>query len=103
MGKNSALKTLGKRIGNVVLHKLLVTYTNRLKSKSHLQNEEITYLDEAVKDARKYHWNEEDRQTLKIQAAEFIKNKRNKKYADVNFSLDEVEKLVEEEIISLKL
>ena len=103
MGKNSAIKTLGKRIGNVVLHKLLVKYTNRPESVGHLQSEEITYRDSAVKDAKKYNWNESDKNTLKIQAIEFIKNKKDKKYSDVTFSLDEAKKFVDEEITGLKL
>lgn len=103
MGKNSVIKTLGKRIGNVVLHKLLVKHTNRPESIGHLQSEEITYRDAAVKDAKKYNWNESDKISLKIQAIEFIKNKKDKKYADINFSSDEATKFVEEEIINLKL
>ncbi len=103
MGKDSVIKTLGKRIGNVVLHKLLIKYTNRPESIGHLQSEEVTYRDAAVKDAKEYNWNESDKNALKIQAIEFIKNKKDKKYSDVNFSLDEVTEFVEEEIIDLKL
>lgn len=103
MGKNSVIKTLGKRIGNVVLHNLLIKYTNRPESINHLQNEEITYRDAAIKDAKKYNWNEEDKQAIKVQAIEFIKNKKDKKYTDIYFSTDEVDKLVEEEITNLRL
>lgn len=103
MGKNSIVKTLGKRIGNIVLHKLLIKYTNRPESRGHLQSEEITYRDAAVKEAKKFNWNKEDKQILKIQALEFIKDKRNNKYSDVIFPLDEAEKLIQEELASLKL
>ena len=58
MGKNSALKTLGKIIGNVVLHKMLAFYTNRPESMSHLLNEEIEYRASAIKSAREFNWNE---------------------------------------------
>ena len=103
MGKNSVIKTLGKRIGNVVLHSLLVKHTNRPESIGHMQNEEVTYRDAAVKEAKKYNWNEKDKRAIKTQAIEFIKNKKDIKYLDVNFSIDEADKLVEEEIINLKL
>ncbi|MEK6927002.1 MAG: hypothetical protein AABX11_01080 [Nanoarchaeota archaeon] len=103
MGKNSVIKNLGKRIGNVVLHKLLIKHTNRPESTSHLQNEEIEYRDSAMKDAKSYHWNEEDKQIMKLQALEFIEKKKDKKYFDVIFSLNEAEKFVDEEIINLKL
>ena|SRR3989338_4122806 len=103
MGKNSVIKTLGKRIGNVVLHKLLVKYTNKPESKVYLQNEELEYRAATVKEAKKYNWNEDDKHVLKKTAIEYIKDKKNKKYEDVNFSFEEAEKLVAEEIIDLKL
>jgi hypothetical protein len=103
MGKNSVIKTLGKRIGNIVLHKLLFMHTNRPESKGHLESEELAYRDSAIKDARKYHWNDEDKKEIKSIAIEFIKNKRQDRYSDVAFSIDEVQTLVEEEIINLKL
>lgn len=103
MGKNSVVKTLGKRIGNVILHSLLVKHTNKPESIAHLQNEEATYRDESIKEAKKYNWNEEDKLAIKAQAMEFIKNKKSTKYPDVNFPIDEADKLVEEEIINLKL
>ncbi|MEK6855764.1 MAG: hypothetical protein AABX66_01250 [Nanoarchaeota archaeon] len=103
MGKNSVIKTLGKRIGNVVLHKLLIKYTHRPESINHLQKEEVTYRDAAIKDAREYNWNEGDKQTMKIQAIRFIKDKKVNKYSDVDLPSDEIEKLVEEEIVALRL
>ena|SRR2546430_241301 len=103
MGKNKTIKTLGKRIGNIVLHKLLVKYTNKPESRGHLQSEEGVYRDQAIKDARKYNWNEKDKQALKILAIAFVKEKKDKKYPDVIFPLSEPERLAEEEIIGLKL
>ena len=103
MGKNSVLKTLGKRIGNVVLHRLLVNHTNIPESKSHLQNEENEYRNEAIKDSREYNWNEEDKRLIKNMAIEFIKNKKEKRYNDVDFSLDEAKKLIDEEMINLDI
>ena len=103
MGKNSFIKTLGKGIGNVVLHKLLIEHTNKPESKSHLQYEELAYRDAVIKNAKEYNWNEEDNDAIKIQAIGFIKDKMSSKYNDVNFPLNEAEKLIEEEIKNLKL
>ena len=85
MGKNSVIKTLGKRIGNVVLHRLLIEYTTRPESIHHLQSEEKTYRDQAVIDSREYNWNEGDKELLKEKSIEFINSIGTKKYPDLNF------------------
>ena len=103
MGKNSAIKTLGKRIGNIVLHVLLGKHTNRPESEGHLRNEELEYRNAAVKDAKEYNLNERDKGKLKDTALDFIKQKKDKKYPDVIFSIKEAEKLVEQEILNLNL
>ena len=87
MGKNSAVKTLGKRIGNIVLHNLLVKYTNRPESRNYLQSEVLEYSNAAIKDAKEYNWNEKDKEELNLAAVEFIKQKKDKRYPDVNFSI----------------
>jgi len=101
MGKNSAVKTLGRRIGNVVLHSLLVKHTNKPEFTHHLQSEEDEYRNSAIRESKEYHWNEKDKIELKAQALNFIKSKKEQKYQDVNFSIEKTIKLVEEEIKSL--
>ena len=103
MGRNRVIKTLGKRIGNVVLHKLLIKYTNRSESKIHLESEEIEYRNAAIKDAKLYHWNSKDKQIIKLQAIDFIKDKLIKKYDDINFPLSEAEVLLDKEMKNLRL
>lgn len=103
MGKNRILKTLGKRIGNTVMHKLLVKYTNRPESVGHLESEEQAYRDSAIKEAKRYHWNMEDINLIKLEAIDFIKDRKDKKYPDVIFSSEEAKKLIEEEIVDLEL
>lgn len=98
MGKNRVLRTLGKRIGNVVLHKLLVKYTNKPESKGHLQSEEVEYRSAALRDTQEYHWSEEEKQALKKQALVFVMSRRSAKYEDVAFLSGEAEKLIDEEI-----
>ena len=98
MGKNSVLKTLGKRIGNIVLHKMLAKYTNKPESLGHLINEENEYRAVAIIEARKFNWDGSDKEELKITAIEFFRNKSTKKYPDVKFPLKEAEALINEEI-----
>lgn len=103
MGKNRILKTLGKRIGNTVMHKLLIKHTNRPESVGHLESEEQAYRDSAIKEAKRYHWNMEDINLIKLEAIDFIKDRKDKKYSDVVFSFEEAKKLIEEEIVDLEL
>lgn len=103
MGKTSVIKSLGRRVGNIVLHKLLVKYTHRSESRGHLQSEEIAYRDSAIKEAKEYNWNKEDYLKLKEIAIKFIKDKGTNKYPDVSFPLKEAETLVIEEVEGLKL
>ncbi len=103
MGKNSALKTLGRRIGNIVLHKMLVIYTHKPESISHLFHEENEYRAAAIADAKMFHWNDKDKQKLKTAAIKFFKNKSSKKYSDVSLSLKEAEVLINQELKDLNL
>lgn len=102
MGKNRVIKTLGKRIGNIVLHELLVKYTNKLESIGHLSSEEIEYRNSAIKDAKRYNWSDEDIKFISLEALKFIKSKNETKYPDVKFSLEEAEDLIQKEIIDLE-
>ena len=97
MGKTRVVKSLGRRIGNIALHNLLGKYTQRPESKEHLESEEIAYRDSAIKEAKQYNWNEEDKQGVKQEALDFIKNKLEKKYFDVKIPLEETKKEVEKE------
>lgn len=103
MGKSAALKTLGRIIGNIVLHKMLVKYTNKPESISHLANEEIEYRTAALMDAKKYNWNETDKQKIAIIAINFFENKSIKKYSDVNLFIEEAKALINQEIIGLDI
>ena len=103
MGKNKVTKTLGSRIGNVVLHELIGRHTNRPESRNFLHNEELVYRDGAIKDAKKYHWNEEDKKALRAMAFDFVKFMWNKKYPDVKLVLTEAENLIDKEISDLSL
>ena len=44
MGKNKLIKSLGKRIGNIVIHKILMKYTNKPESFKIIDNRWPNYL-----------------------------------------------------------
>ena len=95
MGKNSVIKSLGKCIGNVAMHKLLFIHTNKPESKNHLNYEIIEYSTDAFEKAQEYNWNEDDKIEIREKAVERVKNLK-KHYNDVDFNDDEMENSVEE-------
>jgi len=52
MGKNSVMKSLGKCVGNVALHKILTRHTNRPESIQHLRDEIRDYGEDSAEKAR---------------------------------------------------
>ena len=61
MGKNKIIKSLGKVIGNVAMHKLLLIYTSKPESKSYLKSEIMEYSADAFEKAQEFNWNENDK------------------------------------------
>ena len=97
MGKKRIIKILGNIIGNVVVHKILVRYTNKPESVPHLTEEIGTYQDNALEMAQEFNWDYEDKSKLKQEALKNF-NKRIKKYQDVKFPSSEANKLIDETI-----
>ena len=98
MGKNSAIKSLGNILGNIVLHKILVKYTNKLESLHHLKSEVAAYKDSALREAEEFNWNDSDIDEIKLEALANFKRDIEKYYPDVKFPTAEAEKLIEETI-----
>jgi len=48
MGKNRTIKILGNIMGNLVVHKILVKYTNKPESINHLKSEIEAYRDNSL-------------------------------------------------------
>ena len=65
MGKNRVIKILGNIIGNLVVHKILVNYTNKPESLNHLKSEIEAYRDNSLEIAGEYNWNEKDKAKIK--------------------------------------
>jgi len=97
MGKNRIIKILGNIIGNVVVHKILIKYTNKPESIHYLAEEIGTYRDNALEMAQEFNWSKEDEDKIKQETLKNFKNKI-KKYKDVKFPISEVNKLIDETI-----
>ena len=96
MGKNRIIKSLGKVIGNVVVHKITLKYGNKPDSKHHTSSEIINYRDEGVEIAREFNWNDSDKIRIKQEALKEFNKKMQKKYSDVKFSRKEADETIEE-------
>ncbi len=97
MGKNRIIKILGNITGNVVVHKILIKYTNKPESVHHIAEEIGTYRDNALEMAQEFNWSKKDEDKIKQEALRNF-NKRIKKYKDVKFPLSGVNKLIDETI-----
>lgn len=97
MGKNRTIKSIGKIIGNMVVHKILVNKTNRPESLHHLQSEVNTYRDNVFGIAQEYNWNDSDKQEIFNESLKTFKI-RIQKYPDIKYTIKEAEKLIKETI-----
>lgn len=60
MGKDRVIKSLGKNIGSLVVHKLLIKYTNNPETLNHLKHEVINYRENTFEISKEFNWNEQD-------------------------------------------
>lgn len=93
MGKNSAIMSLGKCIGNIVLHKLLLRHTNRPESERHLKDEVDDYGADAKEKAQEYSWTDEEKSEIEDKALRRVKNIIGK-YSDLNYEESEIHSLI---------
>ena len=98
MGKNRIIKILSNIIGNIVVLKILVKYTNKPESISHLSEEVGTYRDSAIETAQEFNWNDKDKSRIKQDALKKFKKDMERYYSDVKFPSNEPEKLIDETI-----
>jgi hypothetical protein len=98
MGKNKLIKSLGKRIGNVVIHKILMKYTNKPESLSHLKSEVDTYRDNVMESSQEFNWSEKDKSEIKSLALDKFNKDIKAYYGDVRFPEGEPERMVDETI-----
>ena len=103
MGKNRTIKILGNIIGKIVVHRILVKYTNQPESIHHLKSEIEAYRDNSLGIAREYNWNEEDKAEIKSASLKKFKRDMGLYYQDVKFPFEDVSKLIEETINEILL
>jgi len=89
------MKSLGKCIGNVALHKILLNHTKRPESKKHITDEITDYSADAFEKAQEYSWNCEEKEEIREKAVKRIKNLM-KHYPDLVYKEKEAIKFIEE-------
>ena len=94
MGKKSAIESLSRIIANVVVHEILLKYTNKPESISHLDYEVNEYRDTAISRAEKFNWNESEKEDIMLKALDIFKKKMIKEYVDVKFPIKEAERFL---------
>jgi len=95
MGKNSSIRSLGKCIGNIVLHKLLLRHTNRPESKKHLRDEIEDYGADAKEKSQEYSWTDEEKAEIEDKAYRRVKNIL-EKYSDLDYEESEINSFIQE-------
>lgn len=90
MGKNRVIKSIGKRIGNVALHKILKKNTNKPESKAKLEKEIIEYRLNASEDFSSHNWNEKEIGLIKSNAINRAIFLFKNYYPDVKYKYEEV-------------
>ena len=94
MGKNDVIKSLSKVIANISLHKLLIAHTNRPESRRFLESEIIEYRSVAQIRSLEFNWNETDKKRISEFSLKLLKNMKEKKYHDIEFSDREAEAVI---------
>lgn len=94
MGKTNVIKSLSKVIANISLHKLIVVHTNKPESKHFLESEIIEYRSVAQLKSQEFNWNNVDRERISEMSLKILKNMKEKKYPDIEFSDKEAEKVI---------
>ena len=102
MGKNSAINSLGRCIGNVVLHKLLLKHTNKPESKKHLRDEIVDYSADASDNAKDFSFSEQEKIEIKDKAIRRVKNTI-EKYPDIIYEEREIAELTDKTMKELAL
>lgn len=101
MGKNNAVKSLSKVIANISLHKLILVHTNKPKLKHFLESEITEYRSVAQVKSQEFNWNDSDKRRICEISLKILRNTKEKKYQDLEFSDKEAEKTVSETVKDL--
>lgn len=98
MGKDRDRESLIRLLVNVIVHKIVLKNTNKPESEHFLSSEIIEYRGQTEKVAEQHCWSESDKDYIREKILKKIKEKMENKYSDVNFSMKDVEMLVDSEM-----
>jgi len=101
MGKNKDRESLIRVIVNVVVHEIVLRNTNRPESKNFVRSEIIEYSKKAKGDILKHNWNEKDREYIRENGLDGVKNRMKEKYYDIDFDESEIEEILNREMSEL--
>lgn len=99
MGKNSTIKTIGRIIGGITAHKILVKYTNKPESIHHMNSEIENYRGNLFDIMNEFNWNSKNKERIKEEALKSLKKEiRQPHFSDVKFPLGEINSLLSQTI-----
>ncbi|MEK6859508.1 MAG: hypothetical protein AABX54_01710 [Nanoarchaeota archaeon] len=98
MGKNKAIQSLGKVIGNVVVHKVVLKYGKKMESENHTSSEIVAYRNTAISIGMEFNWNDNDKIEIRKEVHDFFIKKMNEKYSHIKYPGKEAENIINETI-----
>lgn len=99
MGKNSTIKTIGKIIGGITAHKILVKYTNNPESIHHIDSEIENYRGNLFDIINEFNWNDYGKEKIKVESLKSLKKEFKKPhFIDVKFPTNEMDIILSQTI-----
>ena len=98
MGKNSDIESASNSISNTLLHEILIDYSNKPESLTHLTSEEIEYQGQSMKKVSKVNFNDKDKKIVRNKVIKKIINRLKTKYSDVVVPKSIIQQRVDEEL-----
>jgi hypothetical protein len=98
MGKNSTISSLGRIIGNIVVHKIVLKYGKKKESENHTSSEIVAYRDTAIGIGSEFNWNDYDKVEIREEVYKFFIKKMNQKYSHIKYPIKEANYVIDETI-----
>lgn len=98
MGKNKTIQSLGRVIGNVVVHKVVLKYGKKMESENHTSSEIVAYRDTAISIGIEFNWNDKDKIEIRKEVHDFFIKKMNEKYSHIKYPSKEAENIINKTI-----
>lgn len=98
MGKNRTISSLGRILGNIVVHKIVLKYGKKTESENHTFSEIVAYRDTAIGIGAEFHWNDLDKVEIRKEVYNFFIKKMNEKYSHIKYPPKEANDVIDETI-----